>query len=244
MKTAIIIPAYNEELRLKKTLDAYYAFLIERCKRGDLDGFELIIVPNGCRDATEHIAREFCATHPYALTVVCDKAGKGHAIATGFHAALLRDHALIGFVDADMATLPHAFFELVTACRQYDGAIASRYMPQSIVIPPRPWIKRWGSRFIYEPLIYVFLGLKFYDMQCGAKLFRPTVIEKIVPLLKMGGWTCDIEILYLCKKFGFTIVEIPTIWEDQAGSKLSIMTSGLSFLRDIITIKKLHRHDS
>jgi hypothetical protein len=163
-------------------------------------------------------------------------AGKGLAIKLGFADALTRDNDAIGFVDADMATAPEAFDDLVVSLGDHDGIIASRYMPGADVYPPRPWIKRWGSRLIYESLVRLLFGLKYDDLQCGAKVFKRYVLEKVVPELKIRQWAFDVELLYLCKRNGFTIKEHPTVWHDQSGSKLTLR-SGFYMLGSIVKLR-------
>lgn len=236
MKLSIIIPAYNEEKRIEKTLRAYYAFFAVQSEYQT----ELLVVLNGCKDQTLSIVQAM--QHEYGLSIRyldLKKAGKGFAIKNGFLDALSRDNDLIGFVDADMATRPEYFFDLVIQCQNYDGVIASRYMPESKLYPPRPFIKRWGSRIVYESLVRFLFGLTYYDFQCGAKLFKRVVIEKIAPLLTVQQWAFDVELLYLCKKYCFSIKEIPTTWYDQDHSKLSIK-SGFRMLANLFSLRLRH----
>jgi len=169
-------------------------------------------------------------------------AGKGLAIAAGFKHALTRTNDIIGFVDADMATSPGQFNNLVDALKatHYDGAIASRYMPGSKVFPARPRIKRWGSKIVYENMIRLLFRMNYYDYQCGAKLFKRAVIQAIAPQLTIAQWAFDVEVLYLCKKNGFKILEVATIWHDQADSKLKIMRSGLRMLSALVRLRINH----
>jgi glycosyltransferase involved in cell wall biosynthesis len=164
-------------------------------------------------------------------------AGKGYAIAQGFGDALLRDNTLIGFVDADMATEPQYFYQLVTELGNYDGIIASRYMPGASVTPPRPLIKRWGSKIFYETLVRLLFHIQYDDYQCGAKLFTRRVIEKIAPELQVKQWAFDVELLYLCRLHGFTIKEVPTVWYDKAGSKLDMFGAGMKMLKSLIQLR-------
>jgi hypothetical protein len=120
-----------------------------------------------------------------------------------------------------------------------DGIIASRYMPGAQVFPPRPAYKRWGSRLIYEPLVKLLFGLSYYDLQCGAKLFTRATIAKITSYLTIQQWAFDVELLYLCKKFGFTIREIPTVWTDQEDSKLTLR-AGLRMLKQLFSLRLRH----
>jgi len=222
MKISIIIPAYNEEKRIEKTMRAYHQFFSEKQQQAPLS-FELIIVLNGCKDNTIGVVQKVRSElTPNIIIIDIPQAGKGLAIKAGFADALIRDNDLIGFVDADMATAPQAFYELTQIQDKIDGVIASRYMPGAQITPPRPAYKRWGSRIIYEPFVWLLFGLHYYDLQCGAKIFKRAVIEKITPQLTVAQWAFDVELLYLCKIAGYTIIETPTVWHDQADSKLTL----------------------
>jgi len=219
MKLSIVIPAYNEQNRIERTLRTYHQFFTDKHMP-----FELLVVLNGCKDDTigvvERVRNDLGANN--ILIIDLPQAGKGLAIKAGFADALTRDNDLIGFVDADMATKPDAYYDLITNLDGNDGIIASRYMPGAQISPPRPAYKRYGSKIIYEPLVWLLFGLTYYDLQCGAKLFKRNVIEKVTPQLTVAQWAFDAELLYLCKKAGFVVKEIPTVWEDQADSKLTL----------------------
>ncbi|HSC25580.1 MAG TPA: glycosyltransferase [Candidatus Babeliales bacterium] len=219
MKISIIIPAHNEENRIERTVRAYYQFFTKKNI-----SFELVIVLNGCTDKTFDVIERVRNDLNDHLIIILDleQAGKGFAIKAGFANALTRDNDLIGFVDADMATAPDAFYDLVTNIGNNDGVIASRYIPGAQIYPPRPAYKRYGSRIIYEPFVWLLFGLSYYDLQCGAKLFKRAVLEHINSQLTVTQWAFDVELLYLCKKSHYTIREIPTTWHDQADSKLTL----------------------
>jgi len=231
MKLSIVIPAYNEENRIERTLRAYHQFFTDKQMP-----FELLVVLNGCKDNTIGVV-ERVRTDLGNNIIIMDlpQAGKGLAIKAGFADALTRQNDLIGFVDADMATKPDAYYDLITNLGDYDGIIASRYMPGAQISPPRPAYKRYGSKIIYEPLVWLLFGLTYYDLQCGAKLFKRHVIEKVTPQLTVTQWAFDAELLYLCKKAGFTIKEFPTVWEDQADSKLTLK-GGIRMLGAMIRV--------
>jgi len=223
MKISIIIPAYNEEKRIEKTIRTYHQFFLQQQIQHQLS-FEFVVVLNGCKDNTigvvERIRNDL--THNTIIIIDMQQAGKGLAIKAGFADALTRNNDLIGFVDADMATAPQAFYDLITNIHDYDGIIASRYMPGAQISPMRPAYKRYGSRIIYEPFVWLLFGLSYYDLQCGAKLFKRATLENITPQLTVTQWAFDVELLYLCKKAGYNIKEIPTTWRDQADSKLTL----------------------
>lgn len=236
MKVALIIPAYNEEKRIATTIETYYTFF----KKQTQWTCEYIIVLNGCTDNTAAVITQLRHVYSDLISIDVPQAGKGNAIKAGFAQALTTNAQLIGFVDADMATTPDAFLQLLSSLGDADGAIASRYMPGAQLDVPRPRIKRWGSKLAYEPLVRLLLGLSYYDMQCGAKLFKRKVIETVVWQLHQKQWAFDVELLYLCKRHHYTIVEVPTTWHDRFGSKLRIFGQGLRMLGSVIVIRLRH----
>lgn len=235
MNIAIIIPAYNEEKRIGKTLEAYQTFFKEKGTQ-----LTFIVVLNGCRDNTFVVVTEYQKRFGNIEIIDIKEAGKGLAIKIGFQRALKGPFDLIGFTDADMATHPNYFYELIDNSGEYDGIIASRYMKESKVVPSRPFIKEWGRRLVYQPLVRLLFGLRFADYQCGAKLFRRKVIEKVTPHLSVRQWAFDVELLYLCKKYGFQMKEWPTVWYDQADSKLKIRSGGFPMLSNLFKVRWHH----
>ncbi len=236
---ALIIPAYNEEQRILPTLQAYYSYFDDKRKKNGLS-FEIIVALNGCSDNTCDIVNEMQKSLEKITLLNLPQAGKGYAITQGFKYSLTTEADLIGFVDADMATSPQEFYHLIEEIGKKDGIVASRYMKGSVVTPLRPKLKRWGSKIVYEPLVKMLLGLSYKDLQCGAKLFKRKVIEQIVDYLKVRQWAFDVELLYLCKIFNFSIKEIPTVWHDQALSKLNSLHGGMRMLSSIFKIRKNH----
>lgn len=240
MNVAIIIPAYNEEQRIAKTVQAYLSFfsLLE-----NID-YSVFVVLNGCVDRTKQIVDGFVQVDSHVQLLELKEAGKGLAIKAGFlHALNQNKFDYIGFVDADMATEPYYFYELLEHIKRnkmsVDGVIASRYVQGAHIFPPRPFIKRWGSRLIYESLVWLLFGMNYADYQCGAKLFKTKLLQVVAPLLTVKQWAFDVELLYLCKKNGFTVVEWPTVWYDQTGSKLRL-SSGFSMLWQLIRLRLKH----
>ena len=236
MRVSIVIPAHNEEKRISKTLLAYYQFFNSIRESEGID-FEILVVLNGCTDNTLEAIQGLYDRCEEVLILDITEAGKGLAVREGFIDALTRQNHLIGFVDADMATEPQFFYDLIMDIEDNDGIIASRYMPQSVVMPPRPAIKRWGSKLFYEPLVRLLFGLNYYDLQCGAKLFKRSALIKIVPYLTVNQWAFDVELLYWCKRFGLSIKEVPTTWYDQIHSKLNWWTGGLGMLKTLISLR-------
>jgi len=238
-KISIIIPAHNEEKRIRNTLEAYSRFF-DMVKQDEDLKYEIVVVLNGCTDDTLDVVEDVKERQRAVSYIDLPEAGKGLAVKAGFEDALKRRNDLIGFVDADMATAPEYFFELIEKIGEHDGIIASRYMKGSKVHPPRPKIKRWGSWIIYESLVKLLFGISYQDYQCGAKLFKRDVIKKVTPHLTVKQWAFDVELLYLCKKFGFTVIEVPTVWVDKEGSKLSPIGGGIKMLTALFKLRFQH----
>jgi len=216
-KISIIIPAYNEKKRIRTTLEAYGNFFQKLKKEKNLD-FEIIVVINNTNDKTEGIVKNSQKKFNEIKYLNFREGGKGFAIIEGFKDALKRNNNLIGFVDADMATSPEAFYDLVKKIKNYDGIIASRAIKGA---KANFTLKRKITHRGFNFIVRSFFLFPYRDTQCGAKLFKKNVIEKITPELNLTQWAFDINILYLCKKNKFKIKEFPTIWKDKGGSKIA-----------------------
>lgn len=234
MKVSIVIPAYNEESRIGQTLHEFDSFLKQ--KKNEQFDYELLVVINGTTDNTESVVQQAQKTSDAIRYIVTPYGGKGWALKLGFQDALSRDNDIIGFNDADMSTSPQEYYKLIQLLKA-DGVIASRYMPGGVVIPPRPKIKRWGSRFVYEPLIRLLFGIKYHDYQCGAKIFKRRVVATIAPKITVKQWAIDLELLYLCKRNNYRIQEVPTFWVEKGGSKLRMFRSGMKMLSTVIGLR-------
>ena len=220
MELSIIIPAYNEEARLGRMLDQYLPFFNERYA----GCYEILVVVNGSRDRTEDVVREYARAHkPVRVIVDPRPIGKGGAVMLGFSQAQGR---LVGFVDADGATPPEAFHELVKHIGAAGAIIASRWMPGADVQPPQPLSRRVASR-IFNTMVRWMFGFKISDTQCGAKLMKGDALRKVRPDVGITQWAFDVDLLYQFKRHGFRIEEYPTRWHDVSGSKVDVVRASL-----------------
>ncbi len=232
MQLSIIIPAYNEEQRLRPALEEYLRFFLPRYG----DRVELLIVVNGSTDRTEQVAREIANGDPRIRVIVEPKrVGKGGAVRLGFEAAR---GDLIGFVDADGSTPPAAFLDLVEHIGDAGAIIASRWHPDS-KITPQPLSRRIASR-IFNGWVRLMFKLPITDTQCGAKVFTAPAIREVLPHLGTTQWAFDVDLLFQLRRAGYRITEIATVWNDKAGSRLHVFTASMEMFAALIRLRLLY----
>jgi glycosyltransferase involved in cell wall biosynthesis len=233
MKLSIIIPAYNEEARIRPTLDAYTSYFGARYG----NDVELVVVVNGSRDRTEDVVRAIAKKIPQVKFIVEPRAiGKGGAIMRGFEMAT---GELVGFVDADNATLPEVYNELVEHIGDAGAIIASRYIPGAKVSPRQPLNRRIASR-IFNTLVRLLFKLPISDTQCGAKLIRADAMRAAMPHLGLTRWAFDVDLLFQLRRLGYRITEVPTTWSDRGGSKLKIGRTSFEMFMAICRLRMLY----
>lgn len=238
MKVSIVIPAYNEEKRIGKTLKEYSRHFESLRRKNKLD-YEILIVINSSTDRTEEIVKKFKKKNRRINYFNLNKGGKGSAIIEGFKHALKRKNHLIGFVDCDMSTTPQEYSRLIQNIKDYDGIIASRYV-QGAKVSPKPTPQRIIASRIYNALIRTLFFFPYRDTQCGAKIFKRKVIEKIINSFILTRWAFDVDLIYNARKQGFKIKEFPTVWADKEYSKLNFARTGPFMALSIMRLRLLN----
>ena len=160
--------------------------------------------------------------------------GKGGALIEGLKLAPLCE--LIGYVDADGATSPQAFHDLVKQCGPADCVVGSRWMPGAVLHQSQSGQRRFASR-IFHLIVQMFFRMNIQDTQCGAKVIRREVVEKIHPALRISDMAFDINLLYAIHRAGFRILEVPTEWTDKLGSKVRLGKTSLTMLLSVIRLR-------
>lgn len=211
---SIIIPAYNEESVLDKTVESYYKFFNDKKMN-----FEIIIIPNNCRDKTPGIAESLSRKHKEIRSKnIPDKVEKGGAVLEGFR---LAKNELLCYVDADNSTKPEMIWKMLNEMDDYDCIMGSRWLKDSKILTKQPFSRRIASRG-FNLLVKTLLDLKFTDTQNGGKIFKREIIEKIIDKIDDSSWAFDIGLLYLIKKNNGKIKEIPIEWQDSGKSNLKM----------------------
>lgn len=236
-RVCIIIPAYNEEKRIGKTLEEYSKFFKNKKKNKEIKDFEILVIINNTKDKTEEVVEKYIKKYKEIRYLNFIKGGKGFAIIEGFKDSLKRRNDLIGFVDADLATKPDKYYELISKLNKNDGAIASR------------WKKGAKHNYSFKRRIFsrgfniltrLILFLPFQDTQCGAKIFRRAPIESILNNIESTKWAFDIDLLYKLKKQKKKIIEIPTYWKDMEGSNIDLKKVPIQMFLAIIRLRLIN----
>lgn len=232
----ILIPAYNEEQRIGPVLREFATYYRDHY-RGP---FKLIVVLNGCRDNTlgvvREVAKEFFSVGALEFK---EPIGKGGALIEGLQLAPLAD--LVGYVDADGATSPQAFHQIVRQCTGVDCVIGSRWLPESVLLQSQTWVRRFTSR-CFHAIVQTLFGMGIKDTQCPAKVFRRAAILEVHPQLSVADLSFDVNLLYSLKRAGFTVKEVPTEWADKMGSKVtsSLFRSSLTMFLSVVRLRLIY----
>lgn len=225
---SIVIPAYNEEFRLPKTLELVFNYF----EKADYS-YEVIVVDDGSVDNTSQIVRENF-NFPDKLKLISQKSnhGKGFAVSTGIKEAI---GEYIIFCDADGATPIEEIEKLLKSIASgVDIAIGSRGLKQSNVNDL--WHRRLRGK-VFNFLIKIIVISDFNDTQCGFKLFKADCAKKIFSKLILIGFSFDVEVLFLAKKMGYSVSEVPIRWNAIPGTKLNPFVDPFLMLLAILKIK-------
>jgi dolichyl-phosphate beta-glucosyltransferase len=227
---SIVIPAYNERARIRPTLDELLRYLQEQHWNA-----EILVVNDGSSDDTAQIVREYGKLHPQVLLVENPgNRGKGYSVRNGMlHAR--GDICL--FSDADLSSpiteAPKLFDALASGA---DIAIGSRWLRSELQTERQPLFRQAFGR-IYNLVLRVILGLRFADTQCGFKAFRREAAQRIFPLQRIERWGFDPEILFLARRAGLRVEEVPVVWAHSEGTRLQPFRDGMRMFVEVLRIR-------
>jgi len=225
---SLVIPAHNEEGRLPRTLEKVFAFLEQQPYSS-----EVLVVENGSSDRTFEVAQEFAASHAGLRVIHEDRRGKGNAVRRGILEAR-GDYRFI--CDADLSMPIEEINKFIPpALRDFDIAIASREAKGSVRYN-EPAYRHWGGRAI-NLLIRILILPGLNDTQCGFKCFRAETAERLFRKQTLTGWSFDIELLYLARRYGDRLVEIPIHWYFDPDSKVSAVRDAFYMIGDIFRVR-------
>lgn len=227
---SVVVPAYNEEARLKPSLDRLHQYY-----SGQPYSYDITIVSDGSKDGTGALVREFASKHPeFRLIEYQPNRGKGYAVRTGMLAA---QGDLVLFCDADIATPQE---ETETLLKQMDQgaqiAIGSRPLRESHLEKRQPLYRELLGR-AFNLAVRTLAIREIHDTQCGFKIFTRACAQDVFGRCKFDGFSFDLEVLLIARDLGYTIAEVPIRWSHQEGSKVNMLRDGTRMLRDLIKMR-------
>lgn len=230
---SLVIPAYNEELRLGDTLTRVLAYLATQAYTA-----EVVVVDDGSTDRTVGVAQGFVregAAVPVRVVVQGQNLGKGAAVRTGMAEAARGQYRV--FYDADGST-PIEELECLWPCFEAgaDVVIGSRALPGAeIVQHQRPYREAMGRA---NNLLLRALGItRFRDTQCGFKGFTAAACAVVFPRQTIERFSFDAELLYIAVKHGLRVAEVPVRWKNSPDSRVNPLTDATRMVLDLLTIR-------
>jgi glycosyltransferase involved in cell wall biosynthesis len=226
---SIIIPSYNEELRLPATLERIAAYLLTSGRQA-----EVLVVDDGSTDGTAAVAEYFRIKIP-ALRVVSNgvNCGKGYSVRHGMQEARGR---LALFTDADLSAPIEEAGKLIDALETYDLAIGSRALDRSLITVHESASREFAG-IIFNRIVRSILWLPFVDTQCGFKAFQRERCSIIFEQQTIERFGFDPELLYLARRHGLRAVEIPVRWGHSPATKVSMFHDSIQMFIDVFTIR-------
>lgn len=227
---SIVIPAYNESGRIRPTLDEVLRF--SRASNWDV---EIMVVDDGSHDDTPDIIREYSKSHPQIMLVENpENHGKGYSVRAGM---LQARGDICLFTDADLSSpiseAQHLFDALAAGA---DIAIGSRWLRAELQTERQPLYRQLMGR-VFNLLLRVILRLHYVDTQCGFKAFRRDAAQRVFPPMKIERWGFDPEILFLARKLGLVVTEVPVVWAHSEGTRLHPVRDGVRMFGDVMRIR-------
>jgi glycosyltransferase involved in cell wall biosynthesis len=234
---SIIIPAYNEAVRLGKTLETVVDYMRQNYPQG-----EVIVVDDGSSDETASLARQMLAGRGALRTSVISyksNLGKGRAVRLGLLAA--RGEIAL-FSDADLST---PITEAPKLCDpilndEFDVTFGSRALDRKLIGVHQSWRREQGGR-VFNLAVRLATGMPFWDTQCGFKAFKMSVCRPLVEAATIDRFGFDVELLYLAYRAGLRLREVPVRWDHNEGSKISLFSDSFKMLGEVGLIRQQAR---
>jgi dolichyl-phosphate beta-glucosyltransferase len=228
---SIVIPAYNEALRIGSTLEKVRQYAETRnypC--------ELVLVDDGSQDETPQILENFQERNANARILRNEpNRGKGFTVRRG---VLEARGEFVLFTDADLSAPIEETNKLLAALETSgaDAAVGSRALDRRLIGIHQPWRREMAGR-VFNLLVRLFTGLKIRDTQCGLKLFRRATTRRAFELQRVSGFGFDPELLFLIQYLGGRIVEVPVRWNDSPATKVHFLRDSTRMFLDLVVLR-------
>lgn len=225
----VVIPAFNEEHRLPRTVE----HLLEELPGVCTAGWEIVVSDDGSQDGTVSVVRELA--DPPALRVLTAErnVGKGAALLAGVRAAA---YPVVLFLDADLPVPISDIREMLGLASDNALVLGSRRMDGATVDPPQPLVRRIGGRLLLVAISA--LGFRIpSDPQCGVKVLRSDLIGPALDGIRSSRFAFDVELIERCRQLGARIVEVPVHWRHVEGSSLRPVRDAITTMAELRRVR-------
>jgi dolichyl-phosphate beta-glucosyltransferase len=221
---SIVIPAYNEQARLPATLERVIAYLAGK----HFEFAEIVVVDDGSRDGTAKLVEIWQRDHA-SIRLVRNPGNRGKGF-TVRHGVFESKGEWILTTDADLSAPIEELDKLIAAVERENAkvAIGSRALDRSLVGVHQSPFREFAGR-VFNVLMRLVTGLPFRDTQCGFKLFEAAAAREIFSRQTLEGFSFDVEDLVIAKVLGLKAVEVPVVWNNVEGTKVSALNGAASY---------------
>ena len=225
----VVIPVYNEEGDLERSIDALRGFLRDRFPHS----WRIVIADNASVDGTLEIAKSLSSQYPDVTYLHLDQKGRGRALRRAW---LESDADIVSYMDVDLSTDLDAFPALIDGLVKegYHLAIGSRLKKGAKV---ERQLKREIISRCYNLLIRFVFRNRFSDAQCGFKALTHEAVLDLVPIVEDQGWFFDSELLLRAEQKGYQIYEVPVGWVDDPDSRVNIVQTAWGDLKGLFRVR-------
>jgi glycosyltransferase involved in cell wall biosynthesis len=229
IELSIIVPSYNEELRLPASLGRIAAYVAASGRPT-----EVLVVDDGSKDRTVAVATAFADRIPNLRVLKNgENYGKGYSVR---HGMLEARGKTVLFTDADLSAPIEEADKLLAAMDRYDVAIGSRAMDRSLIKVHESAFREFAG-IVFNKIVRIVLRLPFVDTQCGFKAFDRERCRIIFEQQRIERFGFDPELLYLARRHGLKAVEIPVLWSHSPATKINMMRDSIQMFVDVFTIR-------
>lgn len=232
---SIVIPAYHEEKRISHSLDAVLRFLLSGRYRA-----EVIVVDDGSADGTDRVVNEWIPRYREAgeelrLLTNAPNRGKGFSVKRGLTES---KGDIVLFSDADFSSPVTEAPKLIDPILEgkADVTFGSRALDRKLIGKHQPLFRDFGGR-VFNLFMRAITGLPFKDTQCGFKAFRREPALPVFELQSIERFGFDPEVLYIARKQGLRLLEVPVVWNDAEGSTVRYASDSLNMFLDLVRIR-------